>query len=57
MDGIIALDPAGPLFESNIELKLGKSDAKAVQGLNSIEFQQAGQHEFQQRAQLKYSVE
>ena len=32
MEGILALDPAGPLFESNSELtKLGKNDAKAVQ--------------------------
>ena len=31
MDGILALDPAGPVFESNSELKLGKTDSKAVQ--------------------------
>ena len=31
MDGILALDPAGPVFESNNELKLAKTDAKAVQ--------------------------
>lgn len=31
MDGILALDPAGPVFESNNELKLGKNDAKVVQ--------------------------
>ena len=38
MDGILALDPAGPVFESNNELKLAKTDAKAVQGGNSIGF-------------------
>ena len=31
MDGIIALDPAGPIYESNRELKLSKNDARAVQ--------------------------
>ena len=32
MEGIIALDPAGPIYESNSDLtKLGRNDAKAVQ--------------------------
>ena len=38
MEGIVALDPAGPIFSSNSENesnanKLWPSDAKAVQGL------------------------
>ena len=40
MEGILALDPCGPIFSSNSESptnanKLWPSDAKAVQGLNS----------------------
>ena len=32
MEGIIALDPAGPIFEANSgSTRLGKTDAKAVQ--------------------------
>ena len=32
MEGIIAIDPAGPIFEDNSETtRLGKNDAKAVQ--------------------------
>lgn len=32
MEGILALDPAGPIYEANSELtKLGQNDAKAVQ--------------------------
>ena len=45
MEGILALDPAGPIFSSNSENsvhaplgnKLWKRDAKAVQGRDSIE--------------------
>ena len=35
MEGILAIDPAGPIFEDNSELKLGKNDAKAVQALHT----------------------
>ena len=32
MDGILALDPPGPIFEANSEItRLGPNDAKAVQ--------------------------
>lgn len=31
MEGILAIDPAGPIFEGNKVNKLGKNDAKAVQ--------------------------
>ena len=31
MEGILAIDPAGPIFATNTDLKLGKDDAKAVQ--------------------------
>ena len=32
MEGILAIDPAGPIFEDNSETtRLGKNDAKAVQ--------------------------
>ena len=32
MEGILALDPAGPVFDANSDsTRLGKSDAKAVQ--------------------------
>ena len=36
MEGILALDPAGPIFDVNSEQnKLGKNDAKAVQVLHT----------------------
>ena len=35
MEGILAMDPAGPIFEDNNELKLGNNDAKAVQILHT----------------------
>ena len=35
MEGILAIDPAGPIFEDNNELKLGRNDAKAVQVLHT----------------------
>ena len=35
MEGIVAIDPAGPLFETNNVLKLAKTDAKAVQALHT----------------------
>ena len=36
MEGILALDPAGPIFDVNSEsTKLGKNDAKAVQVLHT----------------------
>ena len=31
MEGILAIDPAGPIFEDNNALKLDRNDAKAVQ--------------------------
>ena len=35
MEGILALDPAGPIFEGNRVNKLGKGDAKAVQAIHT----------------------
>ena len=35
MEGILAMDPAGPIFEDNNELKLSNNDAKAVQVLHT----------------------
>ena len=35
MEGIVAIDPAGPIFLDNNELKLHYSDAKAVQALHT----------------------
>ena len=35
MDGILAMDPAGPIFEKNKELKLGKDNAKVIQVLHT----------------------
>ena len=35
MEGILAIDPAGPIFEGNKVNKLGKNDAKAVQALHT----------------------
>ena len=35
MEGILAIDPAGPIFEGNKANKLGKDDAKAVQALHT----------------------
>ena len=39
MEGIVAIDPAGMIFEeNNAHKKLGQGDAKAVQAGNSIAF-------------------
>ena len=36
MEGIIAMDPAGPVYETNLETnRLDKNDAKAVQVLHT----------------------
>ena len=35
MEGILAVDPAGPIFEDNDEAKLDKNDARAVQVLHT----------------------
>ena len=35
MEGILAIDPAGPIFLTNNQLKLAKNDAKAVQVLHT----------------------
>ena len=35
MEGIIAMDPAGPVFEDNAINRLGRNDAKAVQVLHT----------------------
>ena len=35
MEGIVAIDPAGPVFLDNNELKLDSGDAKAVQALHT----------------------
>ena len=35
MDGILALDPAGPVFEDNAISRLDRNDAKAVQVLHT----------------------
>ena len=36
MEGIIAMDPAGPVYETNpVNNKLDKNDAKAVQVLHT----------------------
>ena len=35
MEGIIAIDPAGPIFEDNNSLKLDRNDAKYVQVLHT----------------------
>ena len=35
MEGIIAIDPAGPIFEDNTALKLDRNDAKVVQVLHT----------------------
>ena len=36
MEGIVAIDPAGPIFEGNNKAnKLGKGDAKAVQAIHT----------------------
>ena len=35
MEGIIAIDPAGPIFEDNDKLLLNKKDAKVVQVLHT----------------------
>ena len=35
MEGILAIDPAGPIFQTNKANKLGKNDAKAVQAIHT----------------------